>query len=591
MKDKPTRRRRLRLFLFIFIPLIIIAAGLAFVFSGVNTFLKPTITKMISRIIVDGSDSLYSFSLRDYAIGPGGRTVVIEDLRIAVDSSHYYRLKERGLLPSLIFSLDVDKASVTGLNPIDLYKHKKIICRTIGIENAKVSFLQQMKRKDSLPDAPQKTLYELIQPDINLIDVEKLVIKNADVLFKTVAHQTSKKDSWHFENTSMEMDHIKVDSNSHADTARAWYADNIHVKLGKFMTRESGALYNFSIAATEYDFKKRTATLDSVKILPAISNAAFNKRMGHEADQFSVVIPKLELEEFNAAAFIVENYIEAGSAKISNPVISLYKDRNAGLDTRSKVGEYPHQLLLKAAPLIDIKKINIQGGSLTVTQKSQKTQLEGHFTFRGIHGNITNVTNNSTVIANDKWCKANLSANFMGGNPMNALFSFDLGSNNGHFIVDASLKSMQASQLNNMLRALAGAKMESFTLDKLQYHVEGYDHYTVGDLRLLYHDLKLSVLKDDGEGGYEKKGLMSLLANMLKLYNDNPMPGKEERKAVNIRDPRTPRKNFFGQVCQTLLKCAQEIAVKGDNKNLPGVGGGGDNKKEKKKFQLFKKKK
>jgi hypothetical protein len=115
----------------------------------------------------------------------------------------------------------------------------------------------------------------------------------------------------------------------------------------------------------------------------------------------------------------------------------------------------------------------------------------------------------------------------------------------------------------------------------LKYHVEGYDGYAVGDLQMLYRDLKLNVLKEDEDGDLKKKGLISFLANLIKIYDNNPMPGEPERKAINIREQRIPEKNFFGFVIKTLLTCVQQIALKGDEKKLPGLSGNPNDKKDK----------
>ena len=62
------------------------------------------------------------------------------------------------------------------------------------------------------------------------------------------------------------------------------------------------------------------------------------------------------------------------------------------------------------------------------------------------------------------------------------------------------------------------------------------------------------------------------------------MPGEAERKASNIREERLPNKNYFGFIVRTLLRCTQEIAIKGENKSLPGMTANkpGDDKKNKK---------
>jgi hypothetical protein len=252
------------------------------------------------------------------------------------------------------------------------------------------------------------------------------------------------------------------------------------------------------------------------------------------------------------------------------------------MDKRNKVGKYPHQMLLKADLPISINSIHISGGKLLVSQRSKKTGEEGSFRFRKIHGVIKNVTNDSTEIAANKWCRADLSADFMGGNLLKADFGFDLASSNGHFVTDASINSLPPGDINPTFKALARAELESFHLQKLKYHVEGYDGYAVGDLQMLYRDLKLNVLKEDEDGDLKKKGLISFLANLIKIYDHNPMPGEPERKAINIREQRIPEKNFFGFVIKTLLTCVQQIALKGDEKKLPGLSGKPGDKDDKK---------
>ncbi|MES2647388.1 MAG: hypothetical protein V4717_10965 [Bacteroidota bacterium] len=569
--EQKTSRKKYRLLLFIGIPILILFALAVFAVSGLNTFLKPVIKRSLSKVIVNGSDSLYTFSLKDYTIGPGGRSAVITGLDIQVDSGRYKLLKAAGLLPPMIVSIQVEKASVTGISPWELWRNKNIIASGIVLNGAKVNLQQQQKSTDTIAKGPQKTLYELIKPDINIIDIRRISIQNADILFKTVQKDTLKREAWRFKNAGVIIDDILVDSMSHLDTSKIWYASNLQLALGSFNMNATDGIYKFSAKNTDYNFKDRSVTIEDLKILPAISKAAFNKRMGHEADLFTVIIPKINIENFNSSALLIDNFIEAEKIRLTEPDIDIYKDRTAGIDNRSKMGKYPHQLLMKADIAIRVKKLAITKGKLLVTQKSLKTGENGSFKFNNVNGDIVNITNQKADIATNHWLKADLSAAFMGPNTMNAVFNFDLASGNGHFITDATLESLQPSQINPAFRALAEAELGSFKLNQLKYHVEGFDGYAVGDLTLRYQDLKLNVLKKEDDGDLKKNGIISLLANMLKIYDHNPMPGEAERKAINIRDERLPNKNFFGLVVRTMLKCTQEIALKGKNKTLPGM--------------------
>lgn len=566
----PAKKRRLLLWIGIPVLLLIIAGILAAI--GVNTFLKPTIKNALAKIVVDGSDSLYTFSLGNYTVGPGGRTVTLTQLDIQVDSNRYRILKAANQLPPLIFSIKIDAVVVTGLHPWELWRQKKIICDQVAINEAVIIMQQQGRKKDTIKTTSPKTLYELLQPDINLISINKIDISNSDITFKTLQRQTQVEDSWHFEKMRIKLTDILVDSFTYADTSRILYAGNLQTSFDKLKMKSRDELYEYSLGKTEYDFKKRSVELDDIKLVPNFTQAEFNKRIGHTKDRFTLGVKKTTIENFNASALLIDDKIEAALITVSDPVLDIYKDKTAGPDLTNKMGTYPHQMLLKAESAIDIDKIKISNGKLTFTEKNAKSGLEGSFKFTNIKGTLTNATNQQLKIAQNRWFKASLTAAFMGNNNMDAQFAFDLASNDGHFITDAGLQSLEAAQVNPTFKALAKAEMESFTLDKLQYHVEGNDNMATGDLRLLYHNMKLNVLKIDDDGKFKKKGLISLLANMIKLYPENPVSGEPERVAKGIKNPRTVTKNFFGYAVFTLLKCAQEIAVKGKNKTLPGMG-------------------
>ena len=135
--------------LFIGIPVLIIVIAIVVAVSGLNTFLKPVIKRALSKVVVDGSDSLYTFSLNDYTIGPEGRSAVITGLDIHVDSARYKLLKAAGLLPPLVVSIQVESASVSGLSPWELWRNKNIYCNGIVLKGAKADLLQQEKRTDT----------------------------------------------------------------------------------------------------------------------------------------------------------------------------------------------------------------------------------------------------------------------------------------------------------------------------------------------------------------------------------------------------------------------------------------------------------
>ena len=81
-----------------------------------------------------------------------------------------------------------------------------------------------------------------------------------------------------------------------------------------------------------------------------------------------------------------------------------------------------------------------------------------------------------------------------------------------------------------------------------------------GTVKILYNDLKISVLKKDKETHeLKKKKLVSLGANML-VKDDNPTRDKPPRVA-NIHFERDTTRSMFHMSWKTLMKGIKETAM------------------------------
>jgi len=245
-----------------------------------------------------------------------------------------------------------------------------------------------------------------------------------------------------------------------------------------------------------------------------------------------------------------------------SPVISVYKDRTAPADRRSKFGKYPHQLLQNAPFIIRVKAIHVSDARVTYTEKNQESKREGKLVFQKLRGLITNVNNDPEDLVKNSKCVADINGLFMDHSPIHAVFTFHLNqANTGAFEVSADMEKFDAAQLNPISLPLAQASVKSFDMRELHYYIKGTEKSGVGNLRMLYNNLEVELKKKDDDGKMKKKGLLSFLVNKLVVYPDNPMKGKE-RKAVNIQTDRIPNKSFFNLVWKTLYASARDIAIR-----------------------------
>src|SRR5438876_2274052 len=77
-----------------------------------NFYVEPVLRKRLQTIIVEGSDSLYTFSLGSLQTNFLGGNIEISNLTIEIDSNRYYQLKNRHALPALVMQMNIGKASI-----------------------------------------------------------------------------------------------------------------------------------------------------------------------------------------------------------------------------------------------------------------------------------------------------------------------------------------------------------------------------------------------------------------------------------------------------------------------------------------------
>src|SRR6476619_4282993 len=75
----------------------------------VNRFIEPILKDRIHTLIIQGSDSLYTYTLGKLNANFYGGNVEVKNLQISVDSNRYEYLRKRNALPSLTMQLTLER--------------------------------------------------------------------------------------------------------------------------------------------------------------------------------------------------------------------------------------------------------------------------------------------------------------------------------------------------------------------------------------------------------------------------------------------------------------------------------------------------
>lgn len=525
----------------------------------VNRYLEPALRSRLHTLIVQGSDSLYTYTLGNLNANFFGGNVAVHNLQIRIDSNRYRQLAAVHALPSLTMELDLGSGQINGIDAFALLLSKKITIHEIISKDADIRLLRHVKEED----APTQTqpLWKMMQPAISSIAIDRISLDGVKLLYRNADTLDALK--LQFDKCIGLFDDIRIDSAASADTARIGFTKSINLQFNELKFRTPDSSYKMKADVVAYSSRARTFEVANFKIQPTRKEREdFYKGATRQQTMYTVDYERMKLTNIRLDRFIDNNIISADTLFLDKPVATLYSDRTLPASFESKIGTYPHQRLLKAASTIMVNSVIVSGAALHYTEKSAKTGQEGTLTFDNLNLNIANVTNDSTRIKNVNACVLNATGTVL-GSPLQAQFRFFLNDTSGKFAATGTLKNMNADQLNTVAEPLANVKLRSFNISELQYAMQGDDFGATTDVAMQYSNLFVLLQKQNEETGEVKtKKFVTKLLNKFTLYESNPGPDGVLRKATGVQRARISSQPFFGLVWKTLFSGMQAVMMK-----------------------------
>jgi hypothetical protein len=261
--------------------------------------------------------------------------------------------------------------------------------------------------------------------------------------------------------------------------------------------------------------------------------------------------------------FLHNETIHADSVSVRNLVATMFLDKTYPLDLKSKIGQYPHQVLLRASSIVQVPKVVVHNAALSYTERGEISHRQGKLAINNISGVITNVTNDAALIKKNNKLEARLRGNILGNSPIAINLAFFLDSTDGRFNADGWVQNVTASQLNGLSGPLASTRLQSFNMQQLAFSLSGDDFTARGKVHMKYNNLSVVLQKVDEETGKtERRGFLTRLLNRYVIHPSNPGSSGVERTAQNVAYHRITSQSFFGLIWKTIFTGMQDVMMR-----------------------------
>lgn len=536
---------------------IVVVAGL-FYFKARNLKdFNPLIKDKLQQLVSDGSGGLYRLSYDSLRSDVYKGTIILKNVHIFPDSTRILQLDSLNLKPEDIFDFSLTTLAVDGLDITDFFSNRKIDLKIIYMNNPILEIHHQ--KNDSLhkkqDTASIQTMYQRISDIVNHFSLGSLAIKNMEVIHQNYKDKNTESTT-RFDHVNMQFENIEIDSVTQYDSTRFMYAKNAAITLGKFQWATPDSLYMLSVDSISINAANRTVNMDTIAFIPRESKNSFMAKMPYLKERYTATFDHVSLQAVDWWAFISDEGFSANKMLMGKGKMNIYADRNLPPFPKSKVGNYPHQLLMKLNLPVQLDSVLITDLNLSYEENNPDSKLQGKISFDHIHGYISQINNHPT---HGSLMKIEAACDLMDAGKLDAQFLFDLQkTKTGAFSVKGNLGAMDAKKLDPVTRPLGLFTINDGTIKSLSFDFMGDDHACSGKFTFLYEDLHIEILKKGNEDGkQEKKGLLSFIANTFILRKANPGNDGEIR-TVKASSNRDIHKSFFNLIWKTLLNGFQE---------------------------------
>jgi hypothetical protein len=297
---------------------------------------------------------------------------------------------------------------------------------------------------------------------------------------------------------------------------------------------------------------KHNLSIDGLSLVSRYDKQQLKQKLVHQKEQYTVKVPKITMQGIDWWALMNEELFKADKLLVPGGTVKIYLDRSLPRPT-SKMGNFPHQLIMKLPLQISIPSINIRNLNLTYEEYNPKSKMDGAIQLNNVNLDISGITNIPAQIRKQRQAIVNGTALFKHV-PVKARFAFDLlNYKDGKFSSGLSTGGFEGKIMNDVAEPLGLLKVEKGRVNKFQITMQGNEREASGTVLLLYNDFKISMYeKESDEKGLDKKGLIGFFANTFVIKDDNPGNDKSPRIS-STSFQRDPQAGFFNLVWKTAL--------------------------------------
>lgn len=513
--------------------------------------LRPSLIAKLKQLVKDGSDGLYVLEIKDIEPDISNSKINLTGVTIECDTNELRKFDILKKAPDQTYKIFAKSIQIDGIQISDLLSNDKIDLKNVFVIQPEIDVFTNLKsynKEDRIKDT--LSLHEKIYKTLPGFSISKTFIKDATIK----NHNLDKKSLTTFNNLTIFLDDLLIDSSTVDDPNRFLYAKNAEITMKDYQLPTADSMYFLKCDSINVSASSRTVTALGISFLPRISKEKFNTSSTLRKDFFHIKASKLVLSGINWWEFANNENLIASQADIYNCNFQDYINKE--MPAKKFISaNFPHQSLMKLSLSILISKINLHNMNLSYEEFNPLSAKSGTLYFEDINGTIKNFTNINSEISKNNFMTFDVDTRFMKKAPSQISFKFNLAKyKTGDFTAEVISKSLSNDILNPIAEPLGMFYLKSGTVHEMKAIIKGNNKGASANFSLKYDDLFIVPLKKDEneDDGLKQKKFTGFIANLLLIKKENIGKEDEIRKFKYSID-RAQYPNFFTLTWKTML--------------------------------------
>ncbi len=546
-------RRKFKVFKWLLGILFFFSLVLAGASWYISAKFKPLIKQELRELVQAATHGLYTIDFSEIHTNFITGSAAIDNVTIVPDTNVFKKLIAEESAPNNLYHIKLKKLSIKRFHPFAIYFDKKINIDLLLFDKPDITMVNKhFDFNDNRPPRPRKSPYDYIKKLFKALRIETVDFKNAR--FKYVNNNGPIPDIDSVNNLNVSLKDWLIDSLSAQDTTRFYLLKDVNLNLNNYTYATPDSMYHLKVEQLHFNASSGKVNIKQFALVPRYSESEFAKVAGYARDRYNLQLNNISLNGLNLPAYVQKQELMAKEMHIADGALWVFNNNSYPKLEKDKTGRFPHQLLQLLKMQLHIKKIKLSNIDVGYAEFDKDSKQVGKITFGKTTGEITNVTNDARYKAKNGVLEANLVSYVMGQGKLVINFKFYLNSPTGAFDYKGAISNLDGRRLNQITRPLGMVHVNKGMIKELAFDIKANQDRAKGKVDFRFNDLSVALLKKEaGRERLVKKGLLSILANALVLYSDNPnADGKFTSATINFE--RKPTASFFNFIWKSLFQ-------------------------------------